>query len=87
VVVPKRDSSAVLVRDVMTSEVVCGHLDSSVDEVRTLMKERKFRHLPIVDFAGNLCGMISIGDVNAHETSNKEMTIHLLEEYIHSHAE
>jgi hypothetical protein len=47
------------------------------------MKNRRLRHLPILTDDGVLMGLVSIGDLNAHETSSKEMTIHFLEEYIH----
>jgi CBS domain-containing protein len=83
VVVPRRDPSETLVGDVMTTEVICGRPYTTIEEARSVMKNRRIRHLPIVDDDGDLAGMISIGDLNAHETNSKEMTIHLLEEYIY----
>jgi CBS domain-containing protein len=85
IVVPRRDSSKTLVEEVMTREVVCGKPHTTIDEARSVMKNRRIRHLPICDEFGRLCGMISIGDLNAHETNSKEMTIHLLQEYIQGH--
>jgi CBS domain-containing protein len=85
VVVPRRDPSESLVSDVMTREVICGRPYTTIEEARSVMKNRRIRHLPIVDENGDLRGMISIGDLNAHETNSKEMTIHLLEEYIYGH--
>ena len=87
VVVPRRDPSQTEVREVMTGEVACGRPYTTIEEARGVMKNRRFRHLPIVDDSGSLCGLVSIGDLNAHETNSKEMTIHLLQEYIHGHAE
>jgi CBS-domain-containing membrane protein len=69
----------------MTREVICGRPYTTIEEARCVMKNRHIRHLPIVDENGDLRGMISIGDLNAHETNCKEMTIHLLEEYIYGH--
>jgi CBS-domain-containing membrane protein len=47
------------------------------------MKNRRIRHLPLVDADRRLLGMISIGDLNAHEATSQEQTIHLLEEYLY----
>src|SRR5947209_5780033 len=52
------------ISDVMTRDVVCIEPDTDVDDVSTLMKERRIRHLPVCD-RGRVVGMISIGDVNA----------------------
>jgi CBS domain-containing protein len=73
------------VRDVMTTEVICCRPHTTVDEARSVMKNRRIRHLPVVDEAGHLGGVVSIGDLNAHEANSKEMTIHLLEDYIHGY--
>lgn len=83
VVVERLDPSDTLVGNVMTREVVCGRPYTSIDEARGVMKNRRLRHLPIMSDDGLLLGLVSIGDLNAHETSSKEMTIHFLEEYIH----
>jgi CBS domain-containing protein len=83
VVVERLDPSDTLVGNVMTTEVICGRPYTSIDEARGVMKNRRLRHLPILTDDGVLMGLVSIGDLNAHETSSKEMTIHFLEEYIH----
>jgi CBS domain-containing protein len=85
VVGQRRDPSQTPVTDVMTLEVVCCQPDTSIEEARGVMKNRRIRHLPVMDETGRLCGLISIGDLNAHENTTQERTIHLLEEYIHGH--
>lgn len=46
----------------MTAKVVsCGPDDSLVDVLKQ-MSEGRFRHMPVVD-GGELCGMVTIGDV------------------------
>jgi hypothetical protein len=45
--------------------------------------EKCIRHLPVVSGDGQLCGMISIGDLNAWEARSKDATIHWLQEYIY----
>jgi len=39
--------------------------------------------LPVVDDQENMVGLISIGDLNAHERTSHEQTIYLLEEYVY----
>lgn len=51
-----------LVRDLMTSEVVTCAPNDSLDLVMKEMNDGRFRHMPVMDH-GQLCGMISIGDV------------------------
>jgi len=82
VVVHRLDPSETRVESVMTREVVCGHRHTALDEVRVVMKERRIRHLPIVESDGQLCGLISIGDLNAHEAHSKDVTIHQMQAYI-----
>jgi CBS domain-containing protein len=83
VVVPRRDSGHTQVHEVMTSDVICCEPGTLIEEARSVMKNRRIRHLPVLDSNGQLCGLISIGDLNAHEANSKETTIHLLNEYIH----
>jgi CBS domain-containing protein len=85
VVVRRLDPSETIVKEVMSAEVVCCQPHTTIEEARGVMKNRRLRHLPVVDPTGKLCGIISIGDLNAHETNSREMTIHLLEEYIHGY--
>lgn len=83
IVVPRLDPSVTLVRSVMTEDVVCCELSTPLEEVRGVMKNRRIRHLPVVNEARELCGLVSIGDLNSHESTNQERTIHLLQAYIH----
>lgn len=83
VVAQRRDPSATRVHEVMTADVICCRLNTNIEEARVCMKERRVRHLPVLDDAEQLCGMVSIGDLNAHEAHSKDMTIHLLHEYIY----
>jgi CBS domain-containing protein len=83
VIAKRRDPVDTLVRDVMTAEVVCCRTYSTLDEVRGVLMNRRIRHLPVVDEERHLLGLISIGDLNAHHAHDQEMTIHVLENYIH----
>jgi CBS domain-containing protein len=82
----ERSVAEVLVGEVMTSEVICCKPDADLDEVSTIMKTHRVRHVPVCDDLGRLHGMISIGDVNAVHASHQEQTIHFLNEYIYGRA-
>ncbi|HSU68871.1 MAG TPA: CBS domain-containing protein [Tepidisphaeraceae bacterium] len=78
-----RKPSTTTVSEVMTRDVVCVEPDADLDEVSTLMKERRIRHVPVCDPDRGLIGLVSIGDVNAYHASNREATLHYLNEYIY----
>jgi CBS domain-containing protein len=86
VVVPRRNPGETAVREVMTTEVVCCQPHTKLDEARVAMKDRRIRHLPVVDEMDQLLGLISIGDLNAYDAHSQEMTIHYMEQYIHGRA-
>lgn len=48
-----------LVKDRMTSDPICGTPDMPVTEIQELMRENKFRHLPILGEDGNLIGLVT----------------------------
>jgi CBS domain-containing protein len=83
VVAQHRDPAATTVEQIMTDELVCCAPHTTVDEARFAMKTRRIRHLPVIDVDGSLHGMISIGDLNAHQAVDQEQTIHYLQEYLY----
>ncbi len=83
VVGEQRDPAHTCVGDVMTAEVVCCTPATTLDEVRSAMKNRRIRHLPAVDDEQRLVGIISIGDLNARREATQEQTIYLLHEYLY----
>ncbi|MGD9689654.1 MAG: CBS domain-containing protein [Phycisphaerales bacterium] len=72
---------ATTVEEVMTRDVVTAAPTDRLDHVREIMHTRRIRHVPIVDGTG-LCGLISIGDVNAWHAETLEIAVTSLEEYI-----
>lgn len=86
IVAEKRDSSSVTVGDVMTDEITVASTDTTIDEARSLMKNKRIRHLPIVDEDRRPLGMISIGDLNAHLLVDHEKTVDAMREYISGHS-
>jgi len=84
VVAAGKDSKDTLVESVMTSPMACCHRTTKLNECKTVMTTRRIRHLPVVE-DGCLYGMISIGDVLAHEVADHQATIEYLSEYLYGH--
>ena len=78
-----RDPAATRVADVMTAEVICCSPEATLEEARGVMKNRRIRHLPVIDGEGRLLGLVSIGDLNARMEHAQEQHIHLLNEYLY----
>jgi CBS domain-containing protein len=83
VVGEQREPTTTHVADVMTTELICCKPETTIEEARGAMKNRRVRHLPLVDQDYRLMGLISIGDLNAFDASNQEQTIYLLQEYLY----
>ncbi len=86
IVAQGRDAASTLIEDIMTTEVACCRPHTTLEEARSTLKNRRIRHLPVLDDEDRLCGLISIGDLNAWDTNDHERTIHLLNAYIHGMA-
>ncbi len=81
VVAMRRDPAATPVSEVMTSPVAFCRRETTLNECRAVMTEKRIRHLPVVDEKG-VCGIVTIGDLMAHEVTDQEATIQYLNEYI-----
>lgn len=57
------DFAALHVRDLMSVDLVTCTEQATVAEVMTLMTEHRIRHVPVVDGAGLLNSIVSIGDL------------------------
>jgi len=86
VVGERRDPAATRVAEVMTADVVFCKPETTVEEARVAVKDRRIRHLPVLDGGEHLLGMISIGDLNAFEAASQEHTIYMLHEYLYGRA-
>ncbi|MHB8869649.1 MAG: CBS domain-containing protein [Thermoleophilia bacterium] len=73
------------VRQVMTSAVIYATPDQSVEECMAIMTDKHVRHLPVLDSAGRLAGVISVGDLVRASIADKEFLISQLEKYIVGH--
>jgi CBS domain-containing protein len=77
-----RNSKDTPVRDIMTNKVYTVSPTARTKDCMAVMKERGFRHLPIVD-NGKVVGMLSMRDIMNDIITEHELTISQLEAYIH----
>ena len=63
-----RNPGKTTVRDVMTGQVISAQPDMEVGVAAHLMGRQQVRRLPVVE-NGQLCGMISLGDMACREQS------------------
>lgn len=83
VILHGRSSKELTVSEVMTSPVVCAEPTWSAYDCMTMMTQWRVRHLPVLD-AGQLVGIVSIGDAVSAVLSEQSFTIRSLEHYITS---
>ena len=81
IAVEGRRSRDTVVRDVMSSPVICVTPQTGVDESMALMSDRRIRHAPVVE-NGALVGMVSIGDLVKFTSKAQSFQIQYLTDYI-----
>ena len=77
-----KSSKETLVKEIMSDRVAYVTPNATLEECMALMTEKRFRHLPVLDEAGNVAGMISIGDMVKETISSQKFLIEQLERYI-----
>lgn len=77
-----RYADLVVVGEVMTRDMVSCAPTLPIEEAAQIMQEQRIRHLPVLDDNDRLCGMLSIGDINAWHVSRANATITELNDYI-----
>lgn len=80
IVAGERDPKTTRVRDTMTPDPIVCSLNTDLDQVRAVIREKRVRHIPVVE-RGELRGLISIGDLNQIEARILAETIVYLEQY------
>ncbi len=83
VILRGRASKSTSILEIMTSPVITAPSRLTVEEGMAVMTERRVRHLPVVD-DGQLCGMISVGDLVKAIIAEQQFVISQLQNYIHS---
>ena len=66
----------------MSTSVTTCRGDDTIDQMMAMMTERRIRHLPVVDAADHLAGIISIGDVVKARVGQLEQENNQLHDYI-----
>ena len=69
------------ISDIMTRKVAVLHEENNLELAEGAMQSYGFRHLPVVD-ANGLHGVVTIGDLLAHQVSEHETTIQHLNSYV-----
>jgi CBS domain-containing protein len=75
-----------LVRDLMTASVFTCTAEATVAELMLMMTENRVRHIPVVDDAGELVSIISIGDVVKYYVNELDTERQALRDYVKSGA-
>jgi CBS domain-containing protein len=81
VILKGHESKTMLVKEIMTSEMITATPETTAEECMALMTKYHIRHLPVVK-DGRLIGLVSIGDVVKQVIASHENTIAELEHYI-----
>jgi CBS domain-containing protein len=76
-----KKSRETAVREIMSTSLTTVEPKQAVDDCLRFMTEKRIRHLPVVK-DGEICGVISIGDLVAHVISAQTAAIDHLERYI-----
>jgi len=82
VVAARRDPETTSVGQVMTAPVAVCHPETTLEECRGVMTNRRIRHLPVVA-DGRLVGIIPSGDILAQEIAAQQTTIEYMHEYLY----
>jgi CBS domain-containing protein len=72
------------IASVMTHEVITCTAADAIDEVMSVMTERRVRHMPVIDGDGLLAGIVSIGDIVKVRVNLLERENQTLNDYIHA---
>jgi CBS domain-containing protein len=73
------------VREVMSRNGPTCSPDDTLQHVMGEMTRTRHRHLPVVDGSGDLCGLVSIGDVVKHRLSEMELETRVLRDAYLAH--
>lgn len=66
------DPTEVTAEDIVSEDLETIDPDAEIDEAMELMSQKQIRRLPVVNTAGELVGMVSIGDLAAKQEDEEE---------------
>ena len=76
-----RTDAETSVREIMSSPLIVVTPETLIEECMALMTNKRIRHLPVVD-AGEVAGIISIGDLVKFQSRQQGYEIQFLHDYI-----
>lgn len=76
-----RSSKTTLVKEIMTPNPITVELNERMEHCMEFMIEKRIRHLPVME-AGELTGVVSIGDLLVNVLEDQKKMIRQLEGYI-----
>ena len=76
-----RTDAETSVREIMSSPLIVVTPETAIAECMALMTNKRIRHLPVVD-AGEVAGIISIGDLVKFQSRQQDYEIQFLHDYI-----
>ena len=82
VILQSPSSKETRVREIMTRSPITITGETTVDEAMRTITNRRIRHLPVLDRANNVVGVLSIGDLVNWMVNSQQDTIERLEHYI-----
>lgn len=83
VLVRGRDPHTTPVEQVMSLDPLSVSPETSIHDCMVLMKQHKFRHLPICE-GKKLVGFLSLRDILLHEVDEKDVEVRMMRAYIAS---
>jgi CBS domain-containing protein len=81
IILQGKSSKETLIREIMTTEVICASPQETVENCMRLMTERRIRHMPVMENQ-KLKGVVSMGDLVNWIIGMQRETIDTLEGYI-----
>ncbi len=78
---PSMDYAKIKIQDVMTKKVVIGNPEDDLSYAISVMKEKRIRHIPIVDNK-KVIGMISMRDLLGVQLEECKIEVRYLSDYI-----
>lgn len=81
VVAEQLDPAGTTLRQVMTAPVITCRPEATLEQCVALITDRRVRHLPVLGEQG-LCGIVTSGDILAHQVRDQQDTIQFLNSYV-----
>lgn len=78
----RTDFAKMSIRPCMTCAMTTGKPGDTISEVLAIMTAKRFRHMPVVDDAGKMIGVVSIGDLVKAKLDETAQEAQALRDYI-----